>query len=107
MVLDQRTRPEASSSSDSKFSISVRKPESSTVEITSCYTCRRNCSARSETAKVSLRSLNDFHLLRICSMMGWDDDNIGTVLSPHKRKFMELIELRKKEGSSLLLRCTI
>jgi hypothetical protein len=40
-------------------------------------------------------------------MFGWDDDNIGSVLSPHKRKLMKLIELRKKEGSSLLLRCTI
>ncbi len=40
-------------------------------------------------------------------MLGWDGDNIGSVLSPHKRKFMERIELRKKEGISLLMRYTI
>ena len=38
-------------------------------------------------------------------MLGWDSDNIESVLSPHKRKLMEVIELRKKEGSSLLLLC--
>ena len=38
--------------------------------------------------------------------MSRDDDSVGIVLSPHI-SIIEVVELRKKEGSILLLRCTI
>jgi hypothetical protein len=36
-------------------------------------------------------------------ILSWDDDNIDSVLSPHEVSLMETVDLRKKEGTGLLL----
>ena len=38
-------------------------------------------------------------------VLGWDVDNIGSVLSPHEVGFMKPGKLRKKKRASLLLLC--
>jgi hypothetical protein len=72
MYLKYKTRPGTSSSSDSKFSISVSRTESWTVTTTRYCAHNRICSTRHETTKVCLRPLKDCHMMRIwCVSLFW------------------------------------